>query len=270
MSTFQNAAAYERYMGGWSRAAGESFLDWLALPPGLRWLDVGCGSGAFTALLAERAAPAELHGIDRAPAMLAHARDRLRENVQLHEGDATALPFATARFDVAVMPLVIVFIDDPGRAVAEMRRVVRPGGTVATYIWDLPQGFPYYTAFAILRTSASCPTAPPQTKAPRCRNCRRCGNAPDCKTSLPLPLACASATRILPLTGRHCRTAPASANASPPCRQRYGKTCMMRCVRACPSPLTAALPLPPAPMRYADATPACRCRNFTRMTQVRL
>ena len=150
MSTFQNAA-YERYMGGWSRAAGESFLDWLALPPGLRWLDVGCGSGAFTALLAERAAPAELHGIDRSAAMLAHARDRLRENVQLHEGDATALPFAAARFDVAVMPLVIVFIDDPDRAVAEMRRVVRPGGTVATYIWDLPQGFPYYTAFAILR-----------------------------------------------------------------------------------------------------------------------
>ena len=151
MSSFQNASAYERYMSGWSRAAGEPFLDWLALPPGLRWLDVGCGSGAFTALLAERAAPAELHDLDRAPAMLAHARDRLRENVQLHEGDATALPFPAARFDVAVMPLVIVFIDDPDRAVAEMRRVVRPGGMVATYIWDLPQGFPYYAAFACLR-----------------------------------------------------------------------------------------------------------------------
>ena len=151
MSTFYNPAAYERYMSGWSRAAGGQFLDWLALPPGLRWLDVGCGSGAFTALLAECAAPSELDGIDRAPAMLAHARTRLPENVQLHEGDATALPFAAARFDAAVMPLVIVFIDAPDHAVAEMRRVVRPGGTVATYIWDLPQGFPYYTAFAILR-----------------------------------------------------------------------------------------------------------------------
>ena len=92
MSTFQNAAAYERYMSGWSRAAGEPFLDWLALPRGLRWLDVGCGSGAFTALLAERTAAAELHGIDRSAAMLTHARDRLRESVQLHEGDATHRP----------------------------------------------------------------------------------------------------------------------------------------------------------------------------------
>ena len=167
MSTFQNATAYERYMSGWSRAAGEQFLDWLALPPGLRWLDVGCGSGAFTALLAERAAPAELHGLDRAPAMLAHARDRLRENVQLHEGDATALPFPAARFDVAVMPLVIVFIDDPDRAVAEMRRVVRPGGMVATYIWDLPQGFPYYAAFACLRKMGVLPdrAAPDESTA---------------------------------------------------------------------------------------------------------
>lgn len=151
MSSFQNPAGYERYMSAWSRAAGAQFLDWLALPHGQRWLDVGCGSGAFTALLAERAAPAELHGIDRSPAMLAYARERLPHSVQLHEGDAVALPFPTAYFDVAVMPLVIVFIDEPRRAVAEMRRVVRPGGTVATYIWALPNGFPYHTAFAILR-----------------------------------------------------------------------------------------------------------------------
>ena len=143
MSQFQNANAYERYRSGWSRAAGTQFLDWLALPPGLRWLDVGCGSGAFTALLAERAAPTELHGLDCSPDMLAYAQSRLPAHVQLHTGDAC--------FDAAVMPLVIVFLDDAARAVAEMRRVVRPGGMVATYIWDLPQGFPYYTAFAILR-----------------------------------------------------------------------------------------------------------------------
>ena len=151
MSSFQNPAGYERYMSAWSRAAGAQFLDWLALPHGQRWLDVGCGSGAFTALLAKRAAPAELHGIDRSPAMLAYARERLPHSVQLHEGDAAALPFPDASFDAAVMPLVIVFLDEPLRAVAEMCRVVRPGGVVATYIWALPDGFPYHTAFAILR-----------------------------------------------------------------------------------------------------------------------
>ena len=96
MSQFQNANAYERYMSGWSRAAGTQFLDWLALPPGLRWLDVGCGSGAFTALLAERAAPVELHGLDRSPDMLAYAQSRLPAHVQLYTGDATALPFPAA------------------------------------------------------------------------------------------------------------------------------------------------------------------------------
>ena len=151
MSQFQNANAYERYMSGWSRAAGTQFLDWLALPPGLRWLDVGCGSGAFTALLAERAAPTELHGLDCSPDMLAYAQSRLPAHVQLHTGDATALPFPAACFDAAVMPLVIVFLDDAARAVTEMRRVVRPGGMVATYIWDLPHGFPYADAFAALR-----------------------------------------------------------------------------------------------------------------------
>ena len=83
--------------------------------------------------------------------MLAYAQSRLPAHVQLHTGDATVLPFPAARFDAAVMPLVIVFLHDAARAVAEMRRVVRSGGMVATYIWDLPQGFPYYTAFAILR-----------------------------------------------------------------------------------------------------------------------
>ena len=83
--------------------------------------------------------------------MLAYAQSRLPAHMQLHTGDATALPFPAACFDAAVMPLVIVFLDDAARAVAEMRRVVRAGGMVATYIWDLPQGFPYYTAFAILR-----------------------------------------------------------------------------------------------------------------------
>ena len=61
---FTNGAAYERYMGTWSQLAGETFLDWLAPEPGLRWLDVGCGNGAFTEMLVERCAPLSVQGID--------------------------------------------------------------------------------------------------------------------------------------------------------------------------------------------------------------
>lgn len=142
---FDNGAAYERYMGKWSQLAGETFLDWLAPASGLHWLDVGCGNGAFTEMLAQRCAPAALDGIDPSAEQLAFARDRpaLRD-AQLRPADAMALPFADDSVDVAVMPLVIFFVPEPARGVAEMARVVRPGGTVAAYAWDMfGGGFPY-------------------------------------------------------------------------------------------------------------------------------
>jgi SAM-dependent methyltransferase len=142
---FNDGAAYERYMGKWSQAAGDTFLDWLAPAPGLRWLDVGCGSGAFTEMLLARCAPVSVHGVDPSEAQLAYARTRSPSRfVQFQQGDAMALPFPDDAFDVAVMPLVIFFVPDPAKGVAEMARVVRPGGTVAAYGWDLlGGGFPY-------------------------------------------------------------------------------------------------------------------------------
>jgi len=142
---FDNGAAYERYMGNWSQLAGEVFLGWLASQPGLRWLDVGCGNGAFTEMLVERCAPASVQGIDPSEEQLAFARTRPALHIaRFHKGDAMALPFPDDSFDAAVMPLVIFFVPDPARGVAEMARVVRPGGTVTAYAWDMPGGgFPY-------------------------------------------------------------------------------------------------------------------------------
>ena len=138
---YDDGAAYERMMGAWSRLAGEIFLDWLAPPPGLRWIDIGCGSGAFTKLLIERCAPAEVQGIDPSEAQLSFARARcVGQTVRFHRGDALALPFGEDNFDAAVMALVIFFVPDPTKAIAEMARVVRPGGTVATYVWDMMGG----------------------------------------------------------------------------------------------------------------------------------
>jgi ubiquinone/menaquinone biosynthesis C-methylase UbiE len=128
-------------MGAWSRLAGEVFLDWLAPRARLRWVDVGCGTGAFCQLVFERCAPAEIQGVDPSEAQLAFARTRPASGVaQFQRGDATALPFAGDRFDAAIMALVIFFVPDPAKGVAEMVRVVGPGGTVAAYAWDILGG----------------------------------------------------------------------------------------------------------------------------------
>ena len=138
---FNDGAAYEQMMGRWSRLAGEIFLDWLAPRSGLRWLDVGCGNGAFTELLVERCAPAEVEGIDPSEGQLAFARTRPAARIsKFRQGDAQDLPFKDGAFDAAVMALVINLIPDPAKAVAEMARVVRPGGWVATYMWDIMGG----------------------------------------------------------------------------------------------------------------------------------
>jgi SAM-dependent methyltransferase len=165
---FEDGAGYEQGMGGWSRLAGEVFLDWLAPQVGGRWIDVGCGSGAFTELIVQRCAPAETHGIDPSPAQLAFARERPgARGVTFQSGDAMALPFADDRFDAATMALVIFFVPDPAKGVAEMVRVVRPGGLVAAYAWDLPSGFPFAPILAELRAAGFTPPQPPSADASR-------------------------------------------------------------------------------------------------------
>ena len=142
---FDDGTVYEDFMGTWSRIAGATFLDWLAPAAGERWVDVGCGNGAFTQMLVDRCAAAEVQGIDPSPAQLAFARSRLAGGpAQFSQGDAMALPWGEAAFDAAVMALVIFFVPDPAKGVAEMARVVRPGGSVSAYAWDiLGGGFPF-------------------------------------------------------------------------------------------------------------------------------
>ena len=166
---FEDGAGYERMMGTWSRLAGEIFLGWLAPPPGLRWVDVGCGNGAFTELLVDRCAPAEVQGFDPSEAQLAFARTRPAARMaQFRQGDAMAQPFADDRFDAAVMALVIFFVPDPVKGVAEMVRVVRPGGIVAAYAWDiLGGGFPLETLQAEMRGLGMTPTLAPSVEASR-------------------------------------------------------------------------------------------------------
>lgn len=138
---FTDGEAYERMMGRWSRLVGEVFLDWLDIPKDLRWLDVGCGNGAFTEEVFARCARSAVIAIDPSDDQLAHARTRHgAKTAEFRDGDAQKLAFDAGSFDVAVMALVISFLPAPALAAAEMARVVRPGGWVATYMWDLPGG----------------------------------------------------------------------------------------------------------------------------------
>ncbi|MGC5020861.1 class I SAM-dependent methyltransferase [Micromonospora sp. DT47] len=133
--------AYEAYVGRWSRPVAEEFLRWLDVPPGRRWLDVGCGTGALTSTILARAEPAHVAGVDRSEGFVAHARTRVGgARSAFHVGDARSLPLPDRSVDVVVSGLALNFVPDPARAVAEFARVVRPAGVAAAYVWDYAEG----------------------------------------------------------------------------------------------------------------------------------
>ncbi|MBI5277595.1 MAG: methyltransferase domain-containing protein [Burkholderiales bacterium] len=166
---FDDGAGYERMMGTWSRIAGGVFLDWLQPAPGLRWVDVGCGNGAFTELLVDRCAPKSVHGIDPSDAQLEFARQRPAARLaRFAKGGAEALPFEHGQFDAAAMALVIFFVPDPAQGVREMARVLRPGGGACAYAWDILEGgFPLEPLLAEMRAEGQPPNLPPSAGAER-------------------------------------------------------------------------------------------------------
>lgn len=134
--TWHSGNPYERYMGRWSRQLAPRFLDWLGEPPGRRWLDVGCGTGALSSAILEAGAPQALSGVDPSEGFLATARERLGPRVELHRATAAAIPLPDAAVDVAVSGLVLNFVPDAPAALREMARVTVDGGRVAVYVWD--------------------------------------------------------------------------------------------------------------------------------------
>jgi len=120
---FDDGAAYERMMGRWSALVAQPSLDWLALPPGLAWLDDSCGNGSFTEALVAHGRPASVVGIDPSPAQLAFARQRAgTAGVRFVQGDAQSLPLPDGCIDAAVMALVLFFVPDPARGLRERVR----------------------------------------------------------------------------------------------------------------------------------------------------
>jgi len=164
---FSDGASYDHMMGPWSRSVGELFLEWLDPAPGLDWIDVGCGSGAFTGLVVEKCHPSTILGIDPSQAQLDYALRRgLPSTARFEVADATSLPATDRSRDVAVAALVVHFMPDPVAGVREMARVVRPGGLLAAYAWDLlNNGFPYNDLYSQLTSIGFPPPLPPSPAA---------------------------------------------------------------------------------------------------------
>ncbi|MEP7286512.1 MAG: class I SAM-dependent methyltransferase [Chloroflexota bacterium] len=132
-----NGATYEPYVGRWSRLVAPPFLAWLGVSSGKRWLDVGCGTGALTQTILQRADPVHVKGIDRSEGYIAFAQDHMHdERVQFEVGDAIALPVETGTYDATISALVLNFVSKPIQAVEEMARATKRGGIVAVYVWD--------------------------------------------------------------------------------------------------------------------------------------
>jgi SAM-dependent methyltransferase len=134
---FQNADHYEQLMGRWSRRLAPSLIGFGGLDDGDRVLDLGCGTGNLSFALPALADIGSVVGIDPAESYVAAARARNSDpRFTFDVGDARALPYPDASFDRAFSLLVLQFIPEARKAVEELRRVVRPGGTIAAAVWD--------------------------------------------------------------------------------------------------------------------------------------
>lgn len=135
------ADGYEKYMGRWSRQIATEFLSLLEMPNGLSWLEIGCGTGALSAEILKRSAPQDLTCIDPSENFLNETRSNLNSDlVNFKVASAEALPMLEESMDCVVSALVFNFITDKATALAEMKRVLKPAGTLAFYVWDYPGG----------------------------------------------------------------------------------------------------------------------------------
>ncbi len=172
MDSWSSGKSYEPYVGRWSRLVAAEFVDWLGRPPGGRWLDVGCGTGALSEAVLAGASPADVVGLDPSPGFVAYASAHVPDpRARFVVGDARALPVPDGRADAAVSGLMLNFVPARNHALREMRRAVGPGGLVAAYVWDYPGDMQLMTYFWDAAVDLD-PTAQPMHEAVRFGFCR--------------------------------------------------------------------------------------------------
>lgn len=176
---YSDGGAYNKFMGVWSRIVGSKFLDWLSPEADQKWIDIGCGTGAFTEQILKVCEPQEVHGVDPSEAQLSFAQSQKSlERAYFQLGDAMDLPFDSDRFDVSTMALVIFFVPKPEKGLEEMKRVVRAGGLVSAYAWDIfDGGFPLEPIHSVLRMKGIEYPLPPSAEASRMEHLESLWNA---------------------------------------------------------------------------------------------
>lgn len=141
LETWGSDHAYDQYIGRWSRKVASEFLNWLGVPQGLSWVDIGCGTGALTSAILAKCEPSKVYSMDASQVFLLQARRRIRDlRACFAAGDAVHLPLSSAVCEVAVAGLLLNFVGDQESLIREMARMTRPGGWVALYVWDYAGG----------------------------------------------------------------------------------------------------------------------------------
>jgi len=136
-NAFNDAVAYEGYVGRWSRIAGRQFIDWLNVPDGQMWLDFGAGTGILTQVILDQTAPRKVVGLDPATGFIERARETVLDTrAEFIVGDASTIAANVDEFDAAVAGLVLNFVPSPSEALHNMAQAVKRGGVVAAYVWD--------------------------------------------------------------------------------------------------------------------------------------
>ncbi|MEN8040545.1 MAG: class I SAM-dependent methyltransferase [Actinomycetota bacterium] len=147
MDRWDGGNDYDLFMGRWSRLIADEFVRELGAREGLRWLDVGCGTGALLDAALAAAGPSAAHGVDPSHEFVQACRDRLGSDAKIRVADGDQLPFDKASFDLVVSGLVLNFIPDPLAAIREWRRVTEPGGLISLYVWDYAGGMEFLRYF---------------------------------------------------------------------------------------------------------------------------